>query len=126
MGFWIFMLIIDLLIPVVMVVFGIYFEKRALKNINPIFGYRTSMSMKNKDTWEFAHHHCGKLWHNIGWIMLVASVIAMLYPLGKDIDFIGAFGGVICGIQIVILTVSLFPTEIALRKTYDKNGCRRS
>ena len=55
MGFWIFMLITDLLIPVIMTVFGWYFIKQAPKNINYLFGYRTEMSMKNEDTWKFAH-----------------------------------------------------------------------
>ena len=35
--------------------------KKAPKEINSVFGYRTSMSMKNKDTWEFAHKYCGKV-----------------------------------------------------------------
>ena len=31
------------------------------EDVNFVFGYRTSMSMKNKDTWEFAHKYCGKV-----------------------------------------------------------------
>ena len=52
MGFWIFMLIMNLLIPATMIGFGRYFMKKAPKEINAVFGYRTSMSMKNKDTRE--------------------------------------------------------------------------
>ena len=59
MGFWIFMLIMDLLLPFTMIGFGRYFMKKAPKEINSVFGYRTSMSMKNKDTWKFAHKYCG-------------------------------------------------------------------
>ena len=50
MEFWIFMLIMDLLLPFTMIGFGKYFMKKAPKEINSVFGYRTSMSMKNKDT----------------------------------------------------------------------------
>ena len=53
MGFWIFMLIMDLLLPFTMIGFGRYFMKKAPKEINSVFGYRTSMSMKNKDTCRF-------------------------------------------------------------------------
>lgn len=60
MGFWIFMLIMDLLIPFTMIGFGKMFLKKAPDQINYVFGYRTSMSMKNQDTWVFAHHYCGK------------------------------------------------------------------
>lgn len=50
MGFWIFMLIMDLLIPFTMIGFGKMFLKKAPDQINYVFGYRTSMSMKNQDT----------------------------------------------------------------------------
>ncbi len=36
MGFWIFMMIVNLLIPLTMVVFGKYFSKKAPKEINAI------------------------------------------------------------------------------------------
>ena len=55
MGFWIFMLVMDLLFPVIMIVMGRYFMKTSPKEINYIFGYRTNMSMKNKDTWNTAY-----------------------------------------------------------------------
>lgn len=61
MGFWIFMVVMDLLIPLTMIGFGRYFLKSAPKEINVIFGYRTTMSMKNRDIWEFAHRYCGIL-----------------------------------------------------------------
>jgi len=78
MGFWIFMLIVNLLIPFMMIGFGKYFTKTAPKEINMIFGYRTTMSMKNKDTWVFAHKYCGRLWYITGMIMFPISVILML------------------------------------------------
>lgn len=59
MLFWIFMLVMNLLIPISMIGFGKLFMKTTPKEINGLFGYRTSMSMKNKDTWIFAHHYCG-------------------------------------------------------------------
>ena len=82
MGFWIFMLIMDLLLPFTMIGFGRYFMKKAPKEINSVFGYRTSMSMKNKDTWEFAHKYCGKVWYVCGMVMLPITVIFMLLVIG--------------------------------------------
>lgn len=84
MGFWIFMLIMDLLLPFTMIGFGRYFMKKAPKEINSVFGYRTSMSMKNKDTWEFAHKYCGKVWYVCGMVMLPITVIFMLLVIGKN------------------------------------------
>ena len=88
MGFWIFMLIMDLLLPFTMIGFGRYFMKKAPKEINSVFGYRTSMSMKNKDTWEFAHKYCGKVWYVCGMVMLPITVISMLLVIGKNEDYL--------------------------------------
>ena len=125
MGFWIFMLCTVLLVPLIMLFFGLYFKNKSPKEINSLFGYRTTMSMKNKDTWEFAHHYCGRLWLVLGIIMLPLSVIPMLFFINQDIDVVGIAGGIIEGIQVVVLLISIFPTEKALKKTFDENGNRR-
>ena len=125
MGFWIFKLCTVLLVPLIMLFFGLYFKNKSPKEINSLFGYRTTMSMKNKDTWEFAHHYCGRLWLVLGMIMLPLSVIPMLFFINQDIDVVGIAGGIIEGIQVVVLLISIFPTEKALKKTFDENGNRR-
>lgn len=125
MGFWIFMLVSDLLIPLTIIGFGNYFIKNAPKEINGIFGYRTAMSMKNRDTWEFAHHYCGKIWFFSGLIMFFLSFIAMLYVIGKDVNYVGIYGGILCGIQLIFLIASIVFTETALRKNFDEFGIKR-
>lgn len=62
-------------------VLGKYFLKNAPKEINAAFGYRTSMSMKNRDTWVFAHNYCGKIWFFGGLILLPVSTIVMYWLL---------------------------------------------
>ena len=68
MEFWIFMLIMDLLLPFTMIGFGRYFMKKAPKEINSVFGYRTSMSMKNKDTWELKTNIAVKSGMSVEWL----------------------------------------------------------
>ena len=65
MGFWIFMFLSNELIPILMLLFGWIFKKHPPKNINSVYGYRTSMSTKNIETWNFAHAYCGRLWQRI-------------------------------------------------------------
>lgn len=125
MGFWFFMLFMNLLIPLTMIGCGKYFMKNAPGSINIVFGYRTSMSMKNQDTWKFAHEYCGKLWYQWGKITLIVTLVAMFFLLGKSVDTIGNWGGVICMIQLVPLIGVIGPTEDALRKTFDKDGNRK-
>lgn len=123
--FWVFMLICDLLVPCTMIGFGDYFSKKAPKEINATFGYRTNMSMKNKATWEFAHKYIGKLWLRLGLGMVVLSVVPLLVVLGKDIETVGKVGMAVCFVQLVPLVGSIIPTEIALKKTFDQNGRRK-
>ncbi len=125
MGFWIFMLIMVLLIPLMMIGFGRLFLKKAPGSINVVFGYRTSMSMKNKDTWEFAHKYCGRLWFYGGLVLLPLSVIPLLFVFHKGSDVVGNVGAVIEFIQLVPLIGSIIPTEMALRKNFDRDGVRR-
>ena len=44
---------------------------------------------------------------------------------GKNEDCVGSIGGIICGVQLIPLIGSILPTEIALKKNFDKNGTRR-
>ena len=125
MGFWIFMLIMDLLIPFTLIGFGRYFMKNAPTQINVVFGYRTTMSMKNQETWEFAHKYCGKIWYVCGLILLPITVAFLLFSIGKSEDYVGTVGGTICMVQLIPLIGAIFPTEKALRKHFDKNGKRR-
>jgi uncharacterized membrane protein len=122
MDFWIFMLVMDLLIPCVMIGFGILFKHRPPKNINYIVGYRTARSMKSKETWDFAHRYSGRIWVICGSILLPISAAVMLLALGKDEDTVGLFGLVVCMIQVLIMILSIIPTEIALKKNFDENG----
>ena len=123
--FWIFMLLADSLIPLAMIWLGWLFMTKAPKNINAMFGYRTTMSMKNKDTWEFAHKFCGRLWFWCGLALLPVAVIPLVFVLGRSIAEIGTVGGIVCAIEFVSLIGSIFPTEAALKKTFDRNGFHR-
>lgn len=125
MGFWIYMLCMGLLFPAIMLVMGRYFMKTAPKEINYIFGYRTNMSMKNKDTWEFAHKYIGKLWFRFGWILVPITIIPMFFVLGKSEDTIGTVGAIVVAIDLIILISAIFPTEMALKKNFDKDGNRK-
>jgi len=126
MGFWIFMLAMNLLFPLIMIVMGRYFMKKSPKEINYLFGYRTNMSMKNKDTWDFAHKYFGKRWFRLGWLLIPISVIPMLFVIGKGEDIIGTVGMVVMVIDLILLIAPIFPTERALKKIFDKDGNKRN
>lgn len=120
------MLVMDLLFPAIMIIMGRYFMKTSPKEINYIFGYRTNMSMKNKDTWDFAHKYIGRLWFYLGLLLIPITVVPMLFVIGGSEDVIGTVGCIICFVAPVILIVPIFSTEKALKKNFDKDGNRKA
>ncbi len=126
MGFWIFMLATVLLFPAIMILLGAIFTKAAPKKINYIFGYRTDLSMKNRDTWEFAHKYIGKLWFRSGLLLIPITVIPMLLVIGKTENVVGTVGLIVGFINTIVLIVPIFFTEKALNKKIDKDGKRRA
>jgi len=124
MGFWFFMLLSGEMVPALMLLFGRIFCKHPPKSINSIYGYRTSMSMKNTDTWNFAHSYCGRLWWKVGLFLSAGTIIAMLPLIGKESETTGLWGSGIMMIQCAILLISIYPVERALRKNFDKTGKR--
>lgn len=43
------------------------------------------------------------------------------FVIGQSNDNIGTFGAILCVIQLIPLVCSIFPTEKALKKNFDKN-----
>lgn len=119
------MLVIDLLIPLTMIIFGRIFMRSAPKEINSTFGYRTGRSMQNKDTWVFAHRYFGKIWFIGGLVLLPVSAIAMIFTLGQSEHTVSYVGAAICLAQLVLMALAIIPTEVALKKNFDSNGQKR-
>lgn len=122
MGSWWFMFICDLSIPVLMILAGRMMWKHPPKEINGFLGYRTTRSMKNKETWRFAHDYCGRLWWKIGWVMLALSAAVHLPVYGRSEQVVGVLGGIVCTVQCIVLIASIFPTERALKKNFADKG----
>ncbi|HHV28064.1 MAG TPA: SdpI family protein [Clostridium sp.] len=125
MWFWTIMFLCNLMIPVIMILVGYMMYKHIPKKINGIYGYRTSRTMKNEDTWKFAHDCCGRLWFKIGFILLIPTIIAMLPFIHGDIKAVGIVTMIVQGVQVLTLIGSIFPVESALKKNFDDNGNSR-
>lgn len=125
MGIWFMMLGFNLLIPVIMLIAGKLFRTNAPKNINWIIGYRTAMSMKNEDTWVFAHKYAGSFYWKWGWVVLVFSIIFMLFILGQSVEIVSTAGCILMFLQLIPLIAVIPHTEKALHHTFDKDGKRK-
>lgn len=125
MWFWVFMFICNLLVPLLMVIFGRVMFKHPPQDINDIIGYRTAMSKKNKDTWYFANQYCGRIWWKTGWILLIPSIAVQLPFLHSNDDIVSIVGGILCTVQITVLLASIIPVERALKQNFNPDGTRK-
>ena len=122
MAFGYKMLLSILITPLLMIGFGLLFIYKPPKRINPLYGYRTRRSMRNQDTWDFAHHYCGKIWLVCGLASIPPSLVPIWLVVGKSEQLISMTGSIVLGIQVLLLVVSLIPTERALKDNFDEFG----
>lgn len=119
MGFWIFMLCMVALSPVLMMIFGAVFMKFPPEDINNIYGYRTRRSMRDRQTWDFAQRYWGKSALYTGLTGIVPTVLCMLPCLGRSVDEVGIWGAVVCvAVAAAVIGVPVFLTERALKRWY--------
>lgn len=126
MWFWWFMFVCNMLYSLTMVIAGWFMWKHYPKKINSLCGYRSKRSSVNMDTWKFAHENCGRRWWIIGWIMFFPTFFIQIPFYHSSGDVIGWVGLVICLVECTILLISIIPTEIALKKTFNEDGTRKS
>ena len=125
MGIWFMMLGFNLLIPAIMLGTGKLMQRNTPKEINWIIGYRSAMSMKNEDTWAFAHKVAGAFWWKWGWVALAVTTATMLLVLGRSEELVSTAGCFLMFAQMIPLIAVIPHTEKALRNTFDKNGNRK-
>ena len=120
MGYWVFISLTNLTIPVMMLMVGYIFLKHAPKNRNAAIGYRSTRSYKSQQTWDFAQQYFARLWKKVGLIMLVLTLVCCLCSLLWE-ELIN-LELLIVTIQTVVLLMTIYPVEQALKKNFDENG----
>jgi len=84
------------------------------------------LSMKNRETWDFAHKHLGDLWFKLGAPLLAVTSVVSLLVFRESTENITLWCCVILVIQMVIMVTPVYFTEKALKKNFDENGKWRS
>lgn len=122
----IFLLITDLLLPAIMLIFGMIFKKKGPKDINMIYGYRTAMSMKNQETWNYAHVLCGQLWRKWGLLTAIFSFFIGILSFRLSDDGTALVTLIMIMLQLAVIILSIYPVEKALKANFDENGKRKN
>ena len=78
MGFWVFMLCMELLLPLSMLVLGLLWRAHPPKKRNPLYGYRSRRSFSSPEAWDYAQRFAGRLCFFLGLVTLGITVAAML------------------------------------------------
>ena len=102
MAFGYTMLLSMLITPLLMIGFGLLFIKKPPRRVNSLYGYRTRRSMRNQDTWDFAHQYCGKIWLVCGLVSILPSLVPIWLVVGESEQLISKTGSIVLGIQVLL------------------------
>ena len=125
MGFWWFLFVCNLLIPIIMIFSGYWMWKHCPSEMNPILGYRTKRSMKNINTWKFAHDYAGQLWWKAGWILIILTIFVQLTLMNSNTNVIANLSMGVFFVQVLIMLLTIIPVENALKKKFNDDGTVR-
>ena len=120
----------SMLLPAVLIRNGRQAVNHPSKTIDPNSGYRTVMSMKNQDTWEFAQAQYGRTCCKIGWTLLpvTALFLFLMWTLRvpvESMDYCFWQVGFVLLEAVAVVIANYVPVERALKRNFDKNGNRR-
>lgn len=83
------------------------------RNINFLYGYRTSGSMKTKERWDFAQKYSALLMLKLGIGLMLLSVFGLFFSFSKIVDMTAALF-----IDCAILVVLFIRTEKELKQRF--------
>ncbi len=123
---FIFFIIITALIPLTIIGIGLIWRKRPPAKISMLYGYRTTRSMQNKDTWAFAHRYTAKIWPLFGIILLPLSLPWPIIFRNSSEDTLGTVVLIVVGAQLTVgLILPIVLTERALKENFDDDSRRK-
>lgn len=117
--------IVNLIIPAAMILGGYMMRKCPPRSISRWVGFRTALSMKNADTWAFAHACCGRVWWKIGWISLALSVFVQLPFAKAGEETLETLALVMVLAQSFVLLGTVVYVQRELKRAFDESGRRR-
>ncbi|MDN5200064.1 SdpI family protein [Fulvivirgaceae bacterium BMA10] len=89
------------------------------RKVNPIYGYRSSLSMKNQETWDEANRYSTNLMLIVS-LMTTGFQVLGYFLLEPVVSILTA-----CGILVVGLVLLMISTEKHLKKLFDPDGNRK-
>lgn len=110
-------------IPAIMLIIGILWKKSPPKNINGFYGYRTPRSMKSQEAWDFANKYLANLYFTWGVICTILTAVVLSIYMGRG-EILEKLMIYVTIFQVACVTLPILPTELALKRNFDKDGKR--
>ena len=119
------MLILVAFIPLLLIVIGKIFEKYPSREPNIAIGFRTKLSMMNKETWDYAQRLFPKAWISLGRTMLPLSLIILFLLFSEDKDYTGNLVLILMIVQVVLMLGSILYVNLKLKAAFNSDGSRK-
>jgi len=94
----------------IFIVAGFIMYKFPPKNINSLYGYRTSSSMENQEKWDFAQNYSSKEMMKLGFLLSISFLFSLITNFDNLTNmFIGL------GLMILMVIILLLRVEKAIK-----------
>lgn len=104
---------ITFFVGLIFVLAGFIMLKFPPKEINSLYGYRTSTSMKSPDRWKFAQTYSSKEMIKLGFILMLTTIIGFITNFNSLTNmFIGL------GLMILIVILLFIRVENAIKRKF--------
>ena len=112
---------LHLLIGPLMLVISLIFFYFPPKKINLIYGHRTSMSMKNQDTWNEANKRSTHMMLLVSALTCILQLIGIVFNINQETTILYATVFLVAGLIIGVIVI-----EKQLKTIFDKDGNRKN
>ena len=123
--YWVLMLILSLIVPILMVVFGYIFGKEIPTMGESKLAYKSKRANLSKMTWSFAHKNMGNAWFITGAIFLPTSIAIMLLFRDSDIRPVLIAGISVTASETIVMLIEMGIIELLLKYRFDEQGNRK-
>ena len=123
------LLIATFAVPLLFIVFGwLFTHGRYPKKPNEFYGYRTTRSMKNEETWRYAQEHWGRWSWRYGWVLLILSGVIgiILWLLSRNGYTVMSYFVTWLVLESILTLGTILPVERALKDRFDEFGRRKA
>lgn len=113
-------ILLHLLLGPLMLVISIIYVFFPPMKVNMIYGHRTSLSMKNQDTWVEANKRSALMMLLVSALTIIVQLIGIVFKVNQETTFLYVTIFLVAGLIIGLLIV-----EKQLRSIFDKDGNRK-